>query len=75
MTFHQLRHMNASVMALLNVPEKYAQERGGWKTPHTMKRVYQHTFSREREAFDKTIDAYFERMISAGTAHKLHTDT
>lgn len=75
MTFHQLRHMNASVMALLNVPEKYAQERGGWKTPHTMKRVYQHTFSREREAFDKTIDAYFERMISDGTAHKLHTDT
>ena len=63
MTFHQLRHMNASVMAMLNVPEKYAQERGGWKTPHTMKRVYQHTFSKEREAVDKKIDGYFEGLL------------
>lgn len=63
MTFHQLRHMNASVMAMLNVPEKYAQERGGWKTPHTMKRVYQHTFSAEREAVDKKIDGYFEGLV------------
>ena len=66
MTFHQLRHMNASVMSWLNVPEKYAQERGGWKTPHTMKRVYQHTFSREREAVDETIDGFFENMIGGG---------
>ena len=73
MTFHQLRHMNASVMALLNVPEKYAQERGGWKTPHTMKRVYQHTFSAEREAVDKKVDDFFETIIDNQTAHKLHT--
>lgn len=66
MTFHQLRHMNASVMSWLNVPEKYAQERGGWKTPHTMKRVYQHTFSRERETVDETIDGFFENMIGGG---------
>jgi integrase len=65
MTFHQLRHMNASVMSMLNIPEKYAQERGGWKTPHTMKRVYQHTFSQERENVDRTIDKYFEKTIGA----------
>lgn len=63
MTFHQLRHMNASVMAMLNVPEKYAQERGGWKTPHTMKRVYQHTFSQERQNVDRQIDEFFEKKI------------
>ena len=28
-TFHDLRHLNASVMALLHIPDKYAQERGG----------------------------------------------
>lgn len=28
-TFHQLRHVNASVMHLLNVPDMYAQDRGG----------------------------------------------
>lgn len=61
--FHQLRHMNASIMAMLNVPEKYAQERGGWKTPHTMKRVYQHTFSQERQNVDRQIDEFFEKKI------------
>ena len=65
MTFHQLRHMNASVMAVLNIPEKYAQERGGWKTPYTMKKVYQHTFSKERLAVDKTIDGFFEKIVKA----------
>lgn len=63
MTFHDLRHMNASIMALLNVPEKYAMERGGWSTPHVMKSVYQHTFSRERIAVDQRIDGYFERLM------------
>ena len=65
MTFHQLRHMNASIMAALGIPNLYAQERGGWSTDHTLKRVYQHTFSREREAVDKTIDHFFDEMIEA----------
>lgn len=65
MTFHQLRHMNASVMAALGIPNLYAQERGGWATDHTLKRVYQHTFSREREAVDKTIDGFFNEIIRA----------
>lgn len=65
MTFHQLRHMNASIMAALGIPNLYAQERGGWSTDHTLKRVYQHTFSREREAVDKRIDNFFDDMIEA----------
>lgn len=59
MTFHDLRHENASIMALLQIPEKYAMERGGWKTPATMKRVYTHTFSAAREAVDEKINAFF----------------
>lgn len=65
MTFHQLRHMNASVMVALGVPNLYAQERGGWSTDHTLKRVYQHTFSKEREAVDRTVDSYFEGIIGS----------
>lgn len=65
MTFHQLRHMNASVMVALGVPNLYAQERGGWSTDHTLKRVYQHTFSKERETVDRTVDSYFENIIGA----------
>ena len=36
MTFHDLRHENASIMAMLKIPDKYAQERGGWKTDKIM---------------------------------------
>lgn len=67
LTFHQLRHLNASVMLQLNVPDKYAMERGGWSTPNTMKRVYQHTFSNERLRVDDAIDAYFEQILSQQT--------
>lgn len=70
MTFHQLRHMNASVMLQLNIPEKYAMERGGWSTPHTMKRVYQHTFSAERRKVDTAIDNYFEQKYHTITHTK-----
>lgn len=62
-TFHDLRHVNASVMALLRIPDRYAQERGGWKTDKIMKTVYQQTFSDEREAVDKKIDEYFENKM------------
>ena len=59
LTFHQLRHLNASVMLQLGVPDKYAMERGGWSTPNVMKRVYQHTFSDARKAVDASINEYF----------------
>lgn len=63
MTFHDLRHVNASVMALLQIPDKYAMERGGWKTDSTMKGVYTHTFSKARKDVDETIDSYFESQL------------
>ena len=63
MTFHDLRHINASVMAMLRIPEKYAMERGGWKTDKVMKKVYTHTFSEEREKVDNIIDDYFEKTL------------
>lgn len=65
MTFHDLRHMDASIMLMLNIPEKYAMERGGWSSPHIMKSVYQHTFSKEREEVEKKIDNYFESIMDS----------
>jgi len=67
-TFHQLRHLNASVMLALNVPDKYAQERGGWKTDYVMKTVYQHTLSAERQRVDDLVNAYFERALATELA-------
>jgi integrase len=63
MSFHDLRHINASVMALLRIPDKYAMERGGWKADKVMKKVYTHTFSEEREKVDTVIDNYFEKVL------------
>lgn len=70
MTFHDLRHVNASVMAMLRVPDKYAMERGGWKTDRVMKKVYTHTFSDERVAVDDMIDNYFNQKMQHEMQHK-----
>ena len=64
MTFHQLRHLNASTMAMLGIQKEIAQERGGWKTPHTMNQVYTHTFDAPRRDADAKIDAYFNAIVS-----------
>ena len=63
MTFHDLRHINATLMATLRIPDKYAQERGGWKTDHVMKSVYMETFSEERKRVDDIVDEYFEEFV------------
>lgn len=61
--FHDLRHLNASVMLALGVPDKYAMERGGWSSTAVMKSVYQHTFSNERQKVDEKIDSFFNEII------------
>lgn len=63
MRFHDLRHMNASIMLQLGIPEKYAMERGGWSTNSTLQNIYQHTFSSEREVIDQKMNDYFESLI------------
>lgn len=62
-TFHDLRHLNASTMLALGVPDKYAMERGGWSSPNVMKSVYQHTFTDARQKFDDVIDDYFDSLL------------
>ena len=74
MTFHDLRHLNASIMLALNVPDKYAMERGGWSTTSTLKQVYQETFSAERKAVDDRIDSYFESAYKSKVDTKIDTE-
>lgn len=62
--FHDLRHTAASVMLALNIPDKYAQQRGGWASNSTLKRVYQHTMVQQRATVDKTIDQFYETLLS-----------
>lgn len=63
MSFHKLRHVNASVMARLQLPTNIAMERGGWSTEYTMKRIYTHTFRQDRLEADEKVDAFFANII------------
>lgn len=63
--FHDLRHLQASVMLALGVPDKYAMERMGHATNNMLKTVYQHTMKDKQEEVADAVDNYF---IS-----KLHT--
>lgn len=64
-TFHDLRHINASVMAALGIPDIYAMERGGWSNTTTLRTVYQQTFTDERQKVDAQIDGYFMELYRA----------
>lgn len=70
-TFHQLRHVNASVMHMLNIPDIYAQDRGGWSTNYVMHKNYTHSFSAERQAVDEAIDNYFIRLMQHEISHEI----
>lgn len=69
--FHDLRHINASVMLALGVPNKYAQERMGHATDNMLKTVYQHTMSAESAEAAQQVDAYFTNILHT----ILHTDS
>lgn len=61
--FHDLRHANASIMLMLNVPEKYAMERGGWNNNNTLQKIYQQTFNAEKLKIASAIDSFFLNEI------------
>ena len=47
-------------MLSLNIPDKYAMERGGWSSNKTMKDIYQHTMDDGKKQAAAAIDQYFE---------------
>ena len=61
--FHDLRHINASIMLKEHIPNKYAQERMGHATEHMLKTVYQHTMKEETEKVNETVDNYFKALL------------
>gem|GEM_PF-338699 len=71
-TFHSLRHFNASAMLALGVPNRYAQERGGWATDHVLKTVYQHTLDEKKAEVDDVCNSYFSGLLSQASGKPLH---
>lgn len=68
--FHDLRHANASIMAMLNIPTNYAMARGGWSSDKIMKKVYTQTFSSEELAVAKRIDGLFSELLQHDMQHE-----
>ena len=65
MRFHDLRHMNASVMLALGIPNKYAARRMGHSTENMLRTVYQHTFQSEEEKMNERINSFFNEHIKS----------
>lgn len=62
--FHDLRHVQASIMLALGVPDKYAMERMGHATNNMLKTVYQHTLTSKQIEVSNMVDNYFIGKIS-----------
>lgn len=68
--FHDLRHVQASVMLMLNVPDKYAMERMGHASTNMLKTVYQHTMRAKSEEVADAVDTFFSVKLHT----ELHTE-
>ena len=68
---HDLRHVNASIGLMLGISDKYMMERGGWSAKDTMVYRYQHTYSEEKAAADKTINDYFEGLLNGKNTNEI----
>ena len=63
-TFHALRHYNASFMLASGIPNKYAMQRMGHATENMLQRVYQHTISEKEQEITDQINQYLSNTFS-----------
>lgn len=64
--FHGLRHLNASLMAEMQIDRATARERGGWANNTVMDQIYTHSLAAAKEKADEKMDRYFLRVIAGG---------
>lgn len=71
-TVHGLRHSFASLAYHLQMPEKIAQEIGGWKDSATMHKVYTHIAQHDIERYKVKIADFYSRTNTqeGQNAHK-----
>jgi len=59
---HDLRKANASILLLLNLPDKYIMQRLGWSDYSTMKNIYQYVFQSEQRKLDVQVNDFFSQL-------------
>lgn len=63
-TFHDLRHMFASIsLNVLNLPMKVVQIEGGWGNQQTMNNIYNNAIHGIQDEADDIRDEYFEGLL------------
>lgn len=61
--FHDLRHVNASAMLAVGVPDKYSMKRMGHATNNMLKTTYQHTIKEKEVEYDEKIEEYIGSLL------------
>lgn len=61
--FHDLRHVNASVMLEAKIPDKYSTKRMGHATPNMLNTTYQHIFREDERLYDDVIEEGLEAIL------------
>jgi integrase len=61
--FHDLRHVSASVMLSIGVPNKYSMKRLGHATDHMLKTTYQHIIKEKDIKYNNMTDAEMEKIL------------
>ena len=72
--FHDLRHIAASDMHAQGISDRVAAERGGWSGTQTMRQVYQHSFSSDRQKADRKMIEYYTQIHNDATRNATHKD-
>lgn len=73
LTFHDLRHLFASLTITLGIPLKYQMDFGGWENEKTIMQTYQHTLTDERLRYEQVINEWFEKNIPQPLAQDFET--
>ncbi len=61
--FHDLRHVNASAMLAVGIPDKYSMKRMGHATNNMLKTTYQHTIKEKEIEYDRKIEDYIGSLM------------
>ena len=61
--FHDLRHVNASAMLAVGVPDKYSMKRMGHATNNMLKTTYQHTIKEKEAEYDQKTENYIGSLM------------
>ena len=62
--FHSLRHFASSYFHYLGLPDKAIQNRAGWESDYTMKKIYRHALEEEQRKFDSLANSQIEKDFS-----------